>query len=107
MKKCVINAMYLVFICSALAGCGRAKQSLSLPNLQVRQPLSGTVYTWPTIELEGTTDQKTVLVNGREVTTPDGILHYVYPLDFGRNDIDVSAGNAVGTTTVRLVITRQ
>jgi len=59
------------------------------------------------VALEGVTDQDSVLINGRRIATPSGVLRAEYPLDLGDNLLDVSAANGAGTTTVRLVVTRE
>lgn len=90
-----------------MAGCGRAGSGLKLPMLQVSQPLNGTSVASSSVVVAGVTDQASILLNGRAVATPGGELRLVYPLEPGRNLIDLSAGNEAGTTTVRLEVMRQ
>lgn len=78
-----------------------------MPRLEVRRPLNNSFIDADEALLEGYTDQPTVLVNGKWFEVTGGEVSIIYPLESGPNDIDVSASNRAGTTTVRLQVTRR
>ena len=93
--------------CLVLVGCGQVQSDLDMPRLEVRRPLNNSFIDADDVLLEGYTDQPSVLVNGKWFGVADGEISISYPLEPGQNDIDVSAGNRAGTTTVRLQVIRR
>ncbi|MBU1908235.1 hypothetical protein KKF59_03885 [Patescibacteria group bacterium] len=103
--------MAIILGASVLSGSGCAQQPLAqvspnLPTLEIVSPFQGTVTTTTSIEINGTSNNHEVLVNGNRHLVIDGIFSVSIELTAGLNDILLQAGNGYTTTSQTLRIER-
>ncbi len=102
----VLSAAVLLILLAA--GCNHApSRVLKPPKLEIAEPLSGLVTPSSSVIIRGATDQSEVWVRNMPLPVKNGTFYAEYQLTPGQNEIIVEAGNAVGTTTMPLLVTRR
>lgn len=96
-------------VCLMGAGCLRAPSpsvSVVVPEVRIDRPANGSQTDAASIDVAGTSNMPSVLINGNSHLVINGLFSVPVDLVPGANDISVQAENGYSTTTLRINITR-